>query len=107
MTIDMKTTAIACGGIGFKGAFAHGVLSALETHGFRAAAYAGASMTALPAMRAAVRIASSTGVGPWLQGLETLRLPDNSMSDFVLADVATFRPLIAKKRLFSKDAPRL
>ena len=107
MTIDMKITAIACGGIGFKAAFAHGVLSALETHEYRAKAYAGASLAVMPAMRAAAGIAASTGVNIWLEGLATLRLPGNSMSDFDFSDIASFRPLIAKKRLFSKDAPRL
>jgi hypothetical protein len=107
MTIDMKTAAIACGGIGFKAAFTHGVLSALETHGFHAAAYGGSSLAVMPAMRAALKLAGANGVNPWLHGIELIRLPHNSMSDFVLADISAFRQEAANKRIFSLDAPRI
>jgi predicted acylesterase/phospholipase RssA len=107
MPIDMRVTGIACGGIGFKGVFVHGVLSVFEAHGFRAAAYAGASMAVLPAVRAAAGVASSDGIEPWLRALEMLKLPDNGMSDVVIADITAIRSVIAKTRLFSADAPRL
>jgi hypothetical protein len=107
MAIEMQGAAIACGGVGFKAAFAHGVLTALESRGFRAAAYAGGSLAAIPAMRAAAGVASAAGVTPWVTMLATARRSNSGMSEAVLADIAAFHPAIAKARLFSKNAPRL
>lgn len=43
-----KSLAIACASGSFKGAFAHGVLSALEANGIFANAYAAASSSVIP-----------------------------------------------------------
>lgn len=106
MTIDQTKSAIACGGTGFKAAFAHGVLSALESHGFRAAAYAGSSLAAIPAALAAAGEAASGGVHFWLRDLPMLDLPGNSMSDIALAQIRQESPRL-RKRLFAPRAPRL
>lgn len=106
MTIDQRQTAIACGGTGFKSVFAHGVLSALESHGFRAAAYAGSSLAALPAACAAAGEAASAGITFWLRGLDLLQLPGNGMSDLTLDRIAEMTPIVAGA-LFEPDSPRL
>lgn len=106
MTIDQSKAAVACGGTGFKAAFAHGVLSALESHGFRAAAYAGASLAAVPAALAAAGEASNAGIHIWLRALELLELPGNGMSDLALAQIKQSFPIL-RERLFAPDAPRL
>lgn len=106
MTIEQHKTAIACGGTGFKGVFAHGVLSALETHGLRAAAYAGSSLASLPTALAAAGEANRTGIALWQRGLELLRLPGNGMSDLALAQLAEIAPAISAT-LFESTAPRL
>jgi hypothetical protein len=106
MKIDQANAAIACGGTGFKAAFAHGVVSALESHGFGVAAYAGASLAALPAALAAAGEASAAGIHLWLRALELLDLPANGMSDLALAQIEQALPIL-RERLFAPGAPRL
>lgn len=106
MTIEQHKTAIACGGIGFKGIFAHGVLSALESHGFRAAAYAGSSLAAIPAAGAAAGAAAAAGVQLWLTAHARLDPPEFGMSELTLAQIAEIAPTLHRK-LFAPDAPRL
>src|SRR4051794_39351800 len=106
MKIDKTSAAIACGGTGFKAAFAHGVLSALESHGFGVAAYAGASLAALPAALAAVGEASAAGIQLWLRALELLGPPANGMSDLALAQIAQALPTL-RERIFAPNSPRL
>jgi predicted acylesterase/phospholipase RssA len=106
MTIDQRQTVIACGGTGFKAAFAHGVLSALESHGFRAAAYAGSSLAAIPTACAAIAEAENTGIQLWLEAFEVLDLPGNGMSDLSLSQIAKIDPLLQAK-LFAPEAPRV
>lgn len=98
--------AIACAGTGFRGAFAHGVLTALESHGHRFAAYAGSSMTALPVAAAAAGEARAIGIDHWVKSLELLRLPRNGMSDLVFAQINALKPML-RKRLFVAGMPRL
>jgi hypothetical protein len=106
MNIDLQRTAIACGGAGFKSVFAHGVLTALESHGFRAAAYGGSSLAALPTVCAAAGEAEKAGVTFWLRGLDLLQLPGNGMSDLTLNRIAEMAPIVSPK-LFTPDSPRL
>jgi len=106
MTIDPTKTAIACGGTGFKAAFVHGVLSALETHGFTAAAYAGSSGAALPAMRASVGEAYSSGVATWLRGLAMFGVQGTGMSDILLTDIAGVSQSVVPKMIVG-STPRL
>jgi hypothetical protein len=106
MSIDQRQTAIACGGTGFKGVFAHGVLSAFESHGFRAAVYAGSSLAALPVACAAAGEAERAGTAFWLRGLDLLQLPGNGMSDFTLNRIGEMAPIVAGA-LFESESPRL
>lgn len=106
MTIDQRQTAVACGGTGFRAAFVHGALTALESHGFRAAAYAGSSMAALVATCAAAGEAEKAGATFWLRGLDVLQLPGNGMSDLVLDRIAEMAPIVTGA-LFQPDSPRL
>lgn len=57
-----KSLAIACASGSFKGAFAHGVLSALEQHSIVADVYAAASSSVLPTAWAAIGKANQLGV---------------------------------------------
>ncbi|MCC6791547.1 MAG: hypothetical protein IT336_07685 [Thermomicrobiales bacterium] len=106
MTIDPQRAAVACGGAGFKSVFAHGVLTALESHGFRAAAYGGSSLAALPAVCAAAGEAEKAGITFWLRGLDLLHLPGNGMSDLTLDRIGEMAPIVESK-LFQPGAPRL
>lgn len=95
MPINPETTAIACGGAGYKAAFANGVLAAFETHGVRVAGYAGSSAAALPAAAAAAGNVAEHGTELWLRAMELLALPGNGMSDVLLAAIAALRPGVA------------
>lgn len=83
-----RSLAIASSAGGFKGVFAHGVLSALETAGIRAAAYAAASSSVFPSLSAAVGQANEIGLKYWRVALHTLEQPGNGMSEAVLESIA-------------------
>lgn len=97
-----KSLAIACASGSFKGAFAHGVLSALEADGVRADAYAAASSSVIPTAWAALGKATELGVNYWLAGLQPLEQPDVGMSQVVLGGIAHFSP---NKQLFQPETP--
>ncbi len=94
--------AIACASGSFKGAFAHGVLSALEAAGVRADAYAAASSSVIPTAWAAIGKATELGVDYWLAGLQVLKQPNVGMSQIVLGGIAHFSP---DKQLFEPETP--
>jgi predicted acylesterase/phospholipase RssA len=83
-----RSLAIASSAGGFKGVFAHGVLSALETAGIRAAAYAAASSSVFPSLSAAVGQANEIGLKYWRVALHTLEQSGNGMSEAVLESIA-------------------
>jgi hypothetical protein len=78
--VQRKSLAIATPVGSFKGAFAHGVLTALEEAGIVADAYAAASSSVIPASWAAIGQASNLGIDYWLAGLSALaqRLAPNN-----------------------------
>jgi predicted acylesterase/phospholipase RssA len=80
--------AIASTAGGFKGVFAHGVLSALEAAGIRAGAYAAASASVFPSISAAIGQANEIALKYWRVALHTLEQPGNGMSESVLASIA-------------------
>lgn len=82
------TLAIASAAGGFKGVFAHGVLSAFEAAGIRADAYAATSSTVFPAISAAIGQANDIALKYWRVALKTLEQPGKSMSDSVLETIA-------------------
>ncbi len=98
-----KLLAIACASGSFKGAFAHGVLSALETAGIVADVYAAASSSVLPTAWAAIGKANQLGVDYWLAGVKYLQQPSIGMSQIVLGGIANFSP--PKTELFAPDTP--
>jgi hypothetical protein len=98
--------AVACASGGFKGVFVHGVLSALEDAGLRAAAYAGSSASVASTAFATVGLANKVGVDYWVRALRVLDRPDAGMSDVVLQCIADYAPMI-HQRLFEPDTPRL
>lgn len=101
-----KTLAIATPVGSFKGAFAHGVLTALEQAGIVADAYAAASSSVIPASWAAIGKARDLGVDYWLAGWEALEQHDRAMSKVVQKGIRVFsKPL--KERLYQPDRPRL
>lgn len=100
-----KGLAIACATGGFKGLFLHGVLSAFEEVGLRAAAYAAASSSVIPAAWAAIGRARDPGLGHWQRGWEMIQEPGVGMSGMVLAGIALAAPLI-ERQLFSPGSPR-
>ncbi len=95
--------AIACASGSFKGAFTHGVLTALESAGIRADAYAAASSSVLPAAWAAIGKAAELGVNYWLMGMQELQKPDIGMSQVVMGGIKTFSP--PKDKLFAVETP--
>src|SRR3954447_13557165 len=105
MTIERQTTAIACGGAGFKSVFVQGVLSAFEANELRLAAYGGSSSAALPAALAAAGVINDAGPEIWTQARDLLTLPKNSMSDVSLAAISAAKPTLLA-RLFEPSAPR-
>jgi hypothetical protein len=87
----------------FKGAFSHGVLTALEEAGVRADGYAAASSSVIPAAWAAVGQAGLLGAAYWTSGWEELQHRRN-MSKLVQRGIRIFaQPLRAK--LYAADAP--
>jgi hypothetical protein len=105
--LDLTQTAIACGGTGFKAAFVHGVLTALEAHGIRAAAYGGSSLAAVPAALAATGEAETRGVAHWVDSLALLELPGNGMSDYALAQIKAALPGLRTRLFAARHAVRL
>jgi hypothetical protein len=97
--------AIACASGSFKCAFVHGVLSAFEDSGMRAAAYGATSASVLPAAAAAVGMVRSLDADYWLRGLAIAAEPGCGMSDVMLRGIAKYAPLI-RSLLFSANAPR-
>jgi hypothetical protein len=85
-----KSLAIATPVGSFKGAFAHGVLTALERHGLRADAYAAASSSVIPASWAALGWAAELGSRYWLAGWEALQLPNQNMSKVMQRGIRSF-----------------
>src|SRR4051794_25498940 len=98
--------AVACAAGGFKGVFVHGVLSALEAAGVRAAAYAAASSTVLPASYAALGQARAGGVAYWLAGLSYRQIPGTGMSALIHASITYAAPTLVPA-LFGPGAARL
>ena len=97
--------AIASAAGGFKGVFVHGVLSALEAAGIRAAAYAAASSSVFPSLSAAVGLANEIGLKYWRVALHTLEQPGNGMSEAVLQSI-TGSAHILRTRPFEPGMPR-
>jgi hypothetical protein len=85
---DETSLGIACAAGGFKGVFAHGVLSALEAAGIRAAAYAATSSSVFPSISAAIGQANEIALKYWRVALHTLEQPGSGMSESVLASIA-------------------
>jgi hypothetical protein len=105
-SVKRKKLAVATPVGSFKGAFAHGVLTALEQAGIVADAYAAASSSVIPASWAAIGKASDLGVDYWLAGWETLQQPNQNMSKVVQRGIRVFsKPL--KERLYHCDRPTL
>ncbi|BCL33769.1 hypothetical protein [Nostoc sp. MS1] len=104
MHINNKSLAIACASGSFKGVFAHGVLSALESAGVRANAYSAASASVLPTAWATIGKAKELGVDYWLAGLRVLQQPNIGMSRVVLGGIAQFSP--PPETLFAPDNPQ-
>jgi hypothetical protein len=104
--VKRKSLAIATPVGSFKGAFAHGVLTALEQAGIVADAYASASSSVLPASWAAIGRSSELGVEYWLAGLSALQQPDANMSKVVQRGIRVFgKPL--RQHLYQPHAPTL
>jgi hypothetical protein len=101
-----KSLAIATPVGSFKGAFAHGVLTALEQAGVRADAYAAASSSVIPASWAALGRSADLGVGYWLAGWEALQLPNQNMSKVMQRGIRSFSQAL-RPRLFQADTPHL
>lgn len=100
-----STTAIACATGGFKGVFVSGVLDTFEAAGFRAAAYAGASSSVLPAAAAAIGRSQRLGLDHWLKGQQVMAQPKTNMSTMILAGIVKNRDWLATS-LFADDLPR-
>jgi hypothetical protein len=98
--------AIACASGGFKGVFAHGVLSAFESAGLRADAYAASSASVASTGFAAIGAANEVGVEYWLGARRVLERPGAGMSDVVLQCIADYAPMV-RAALFQPDTPRL
>ena len=73
MITTSKSLAITCASGSFKGAFAHGVLSALEAGKIRGDAYAAASSSVIPVAWAAIGKTTDLGVDYWFGGLQLLK----------------------------------
>ncbi len=96
--------AIVCGSGGYRTVFIHGVLSAFETAGFRAQAYAGTSASVLAAAGAAVGLSNSFGVAYWKRALDIKSGAEHGMSTVMLTCIVEQSPSI-KEKLFQPDAP--
>ncbi len=101
-----KSLAIATPVGSFKGAFAHGVLTALEQAGIVADAYAAASSSVIPASWAAIGQASKLGIDYWLAGLSALQQPDANMSKVVQRGIRIFSKHL-RQHLYYSHTPTL
>jgi hypothetical protein len=101
-----KSLAIATPVGSFKGAFAHGVLTALEQAGIVADAYAAASSSVIPASWAAIGQASKLGVDYWLAGLSALQQPEANMSKVVQRGIRIFSKHL-RQHLYQAHTPTL
>ncbi|NJL62802.1 MAG: hypothetical protein HC903_14400 [Methylacidiphilales bacterium] len=99
----MKKIAIACASGSFKGAFVHGVLTALESAGIRANAYAAASSSVITTAWATIGKAKELGVEYWLTGMSLLKQENIGMSKIALGGIKNFSP--PKLELFAKGTP--
>lgn len=100
-----QSLAIASSAGGFKGVFVHGVLSALETAGIRAAAYAAASSSVFPSLSAAIGQANEIGLKYWRVALHTLEQPGQGMSEAVLQSIAASAHIL-RNAPFQPGMPR-
>ncbi len=101
-----KSLAIATPVGSFKGAFAHGVLTALEEAGIVADAYAAASSSVIPTSWAAIGQASNLGVDYWLAGLSALQNPAQNMSKVVQRGIRVFSNQL-RQHLYQPQTPTL
>ena len=101
-----KNLAIATPVGSFKGAFAHGALTALEEAGIVADAYAAASSSVIPASWAAIGQASKLGVDYWLAGWEALQQPQPNMSKIVQRGIRIFSKYL-RQHLYQPQTPTL
>ena len=101
-----KSLAIATPVGSFKGAFAHGVLTALEEAGIVADAYAAASSSVIPTSWAAIGQASNLGVDYWLAGLSALEQPQQNMSKLVQRGIRVFSKQL-RQHLYQPQTPTL
>lgn len=101
-----KSLAIATPVGSFKGAFAHGVLTALEQAGIVADAYAAASSSVIPASWAAIGRAKDLGVDYWLAGLAALQEPQPNMSKIVQRGIRVFSRQL-RQQLYQPQTPTL
>jgi hypothetical protein len=106
MILKGKTLAIATPVGSFKGAFAHGVLTALEEAGIVADAYAAASSSVIPTSWAAIGKASILGVDYWIAGWEALQQPQQNMSKIVQRGIRVFSKQL-RQHLYQPQTPRL
>ncbi len=104
--MKQKSLAIATPVGSFKGAFAHGVLTALEQAGIVADAYAAASSSVIPASWAAIGTANELGVDYWLAGLSALELPQQNMSKVVQRGIRVFSKQL-RHHLYQPHTPTL
>ncbi len=103
---NRETLAIASAAGGFKGVFAHGVLSAFEAAGIRAGAYAATSSAVFPSISAAIGRASEFALKYWRVAVKTLEQPGKSMSDSVLETIAASGHIL-RNQPFLPGMPRL
>ena len=101
-----QALAIASAAGGFKGVFAHGVLSAFEAAGIRAGAYAATSSAVFPSISAAIGQANEIALKYWRVALNTLEQPGKSMSDSVLETIAASGHIL-RSQPFLPAMPRL
>jgi hypothetical protein len=104
--VKRKSLAIATPVGSFKGAFAHGVLTALEEAGIVADAYAAASSSVIPTSWAAIGQASNLGVDYWLAGLSALAQPQQNMSKVVQRGIRVFSTQL-RQHLYQPQTPTL
>jgi len=100
-----QSLAIASSAGGFKGVFVHGVLSALEAAGIRAAAYGAASASVFPSLSAAAGQANEIGLKYWRVALHTLEQPGSGMSESVLQSIAASSHIL-RNAPFKPGMPR-
>jgi hypothetical protein len=104
--VSRKSLAIATPVGSFKGAFAHGVLSALEEAGIVADAYAAASSSVIPTSWAAIGQARNLGIDYWLAGLSALADPAQNMSKVVQRGIRVFSRQL-RQQLYQPHTPTL